>query len=42
MRPMIYASYGWDRKKLVNEGVVADLSVGFDGATTMRIIRYRD
>ena len=42
MKPMIYASYGWDPKKLVNEGVVADLSVGFDGATTMRIIRYRD
>ena len=42
MKPTIYSSYGWDRKNLVNEGVEADLSVGFDGATTMRIIRYRD
>lgn len=42
MKPMIYGSYGWDPKNLVNEGVEADLSVGFDGATTMRIIRYRD
>jgi len=42
MKPLIYASYGWDAKKPLNEGIQADLSVGFDGAMTLRMIRYRD
>lgn len=42
MKPTIYCAYDWNREKPVNEGVQADLSVGFDGAVTQRIIRYRD
>jgi Transposase DDE domain len=42
MKPMIYSAYGWNGKNLVNEGVQADLSVGFDGSITLRLIRYRD
>jgi hypothetical protein len=42
MKPTIYSSYSWDAGKPINEGVLADLSVGFDGAMTMRMIRYRD
>lgn len=42
MKPVIYTSYTWNTRKPINEGVQADLSVGFDGAMTMRIIRYRD
>lgn len=42
MDPIVYQAYGWDTKKPVNEGVRADLLVGFDGATMMRLIRYRD
>ncbi len=42
MKPTIFNCYGWDQKKAVNEGVEADLLVGFDGAVTMRMVRYRD
>ncbi len=42
MKPTIFNCYGWDEKKAVNEGVEADLLVGFDGAVTMRMVRYRD
>ena len=42
MKPIIYNARGWDPRHPANEGVQADLLVGFDGACTMRIIRYRD
>lgn len=42
MKPIIYAERRIDRSNPVNEGVVADLLVGFDGGCTMRIVRYRD
>lgn len=42
MKPTVYDRYGWDPGKSVNEGVEADLLVGFDGACTMRMVRYRD
>ena len=42
MKPSVYNHYGWDQKKAVNDGVEADMLVGFDGAVTMRMIRYRD
>jgi len=42
MKPIVYQHYGWDRTQAVHEGVEADLMVGFDGASTMRMIRYRD
>jgi hypothetical protein len=42
MKPMIYSSSAWNTRKPINEGVRADLSVGFDGAMAMRLIRYRD
>jgi len=42
MKPTIYSSRAWEASQPINEGVQADLSVGFDGAMTMRLIRYRD
>ena len=42
MKPILYGTREWDRGSKVNEGVVDDLSAGFDGALTMRIVRYRD
>ncbi len=42
MKPIVYDSNGWDVGNAVNQGVEADLLVGFDGAMTMRIVRYRD
>lgn len=42
MKPTVYQAYSWDAKKPVNEGVQADLLVGFDGASLVRLIRYRD
>jgi hypothetical protein len=42
MKPTVFNSHGWDQKKAVNDGVEADLLVGFDGAVTMRMVRYRD
>jgi len=42
MKPTVFNENGWDQKKTVNEGVEADLLVGFDGASVMRMIRYRD
>jgi hypothetical protein len=42
MKPLIFNAYGWNREVSVNEGVQADLLVGFDGAATLRIVRYRD
>lgn len=42
MKPTVFNRYGWDQKKAVNEGVEADLLVGFDGASLMRMVRYRD
>ena len=42
MKPTVYNRYGWDQKKAVNDGVEADLLVGFDGAVLMRMVRYRD
>ncbi len=38
----IASSYAWNARNPINEGVQADLSVGFDGAMTMRMVRYRD
>lgn len=42
MKPTVFNRCGWDQKKAVNDGVQADLLVGFDGASMMRMIRYRD
>lgn len=42
MKPVIYSAYHWNQADPVNEGMLADLLVGFDGAVTMRMIRYRD
>jgi hypothetical protein len=42
MKPTVYNRYGWDHKKAVNEGVEADMAVGFDGASVMRMVHYRD
>ncbi len=42
MKPVIYSARGWDVGLAVNEGVLADLLVGFDNSCTMRLIRYRD
>lgn len=42
MKPIVYAARRIDGGNPVNEGVVADLVVGFDGACTMRVVRYRD
>ena len=42
MKPTVFNRYGWDQKKAVNDGVEADLLVGFDGASMMRMVRYRD
>jgi hypothetical protein len=42
MKPTVYQAYSWNPKNSVNEGVQADLLVGFDGATLMRMVRYRD
>ena len=42
MTPIVYNARGWDTNHPANEGVQADLLVGFDGACTMRIVRYRD
>jgi len=42
MKPTVFNAYGWNQKKAVNEGVEADLLVGFDGASMMRMVRYRD
>lgn len=42
MKPLIYNARGWDVGLAVNEGVLADLLVGFDNSCTMRLIRYRD
>ena len=42
MKPFIYGTRPIDAENPVNEGVTADLLVGFDGACTMRIVRYRD
>lgn len=42
MKPVIYSAYAWNQADPVNEGVLADLLVGFNGAVTMRMIRYRD
>lgn len=42
MKPFLYETCRIDAENPVNEGVTADLFVGFDGAGTMRIVRYRD
>jgi hypothetical protein len=42
MKPTVFNADSWDQKKAINEGVEADLLVGFDGASLMRMIRYRD
>ncbi len=42
MKPTVFNAYIWDQKKAINEGVEADLLVGFDGASMMRMVRYRD
>ena len=42
MKPIVYTSYGWNQADPVNDGVEADELVGFDGAMTMRRIRYTD
>lgn len=42
MDPTVYGSRHWDRNAPVNQGVTADEAVGFDGASTMRRIRYTD
>lgn len=42
MNPTVHCSYFTDADKPILEGVQADLSVGPDGAMTLRIIRYRD
>jgi len=42
MRPIVYGSHGWDQQAAINQGIEADERVGFDGATVMRRVRYRD
>jgi hypothetical protein len=42
MKPERYAALGWDAQDPVNLGVQAQHLVGFDGAITMRLIRYAD
>jgi hypothetical protein len=42
MKPTIYQGYSWDTNMRVNDGVQADLLVGFDGAVEMRMVRYQD
>jgi hypothetical protein len=42
MKPTVFNRYAWDQKKAVNDGVEADMLVGFDGASLMRMVRYRD
>jgi hypothetical protein len=42
MKPIVYNARRWDVSDPVNAGVEADELVGFDGAMTMRLIRYRD
>jgi len=42
MKPIVYGSRRWNPEKVVNQGVTADVIVGFDGAVTMRMVRYTD
>ena len=42
MKPTVFNRYGWDQIKAVNEGVEADLLVGFEGTCMMRMVHYRD
>jgi hypothetical protein len=42
MKPIVYGPRRWDPAAPVNEGVTADVTVGFDGAATMRMVRYTD
>ena len=42
MKPLIFNSGGWHIETPVDEGVQADLLVGFDRALTLRRVRYWD
>lgn len=42
MKPTVYSSNGWKTDLAVNQGVVSDQTVGFDGACLMRRVTYVD
>lgn len=42
MKPVVYGSRAWDPQAPVNQGVLADESVGLDNSLILRRIRYRD